>query len=137
MTPLAAHYAGIRLLHVSCVILSGGLFLSRGMMRFADSPVAHHRVLRVTSYAVDTVLLTAGILLTLILHQYPLTDAWLTTKVLLLIVYITLGVYALRRAQRRSARIAAYCGALMTYAFIIGVAIAHHSAGWFIYIRGS
>jgi|ERR1035437_3336397 uncharacterized membrane protein SirB2 len=135
MTLLIAHYGGIRLFHVGCVILSGGLFLSRGLMRIADAPVANHRVLRVTSYVIDTALLGAGILLTLILHQYPLTDAWLTTKVLLLIVYITLGLFALKRAHRRSARITAYIGALVTYAFIIGVAVTHHPTGWFTFIR--
>jgi uncharacterized membrane protein SirB2 len=99
-------------------------------MRIADAPVANHRALRISSYLIDTALLVAGILLTLILHQYPLSDAWLTTKVLLLIIYIALGLYALKRAHRRSARIMAYFGALVTYAFIVGVAVTHHPAGW-------
>jgi uncharacterized membrane protein SirB2 len=136
MTLLMAHYGGVRLLHVICVILSGGLFLSRGLLRISDAPVANHWVLRVASYLIDTALLAAGILLTLMLHQYPLTDAWLTTKVLLLVVYIGLGRYALKRADRGSARIVAYIGALVTYAFIIGVAVTHHPAGWFTLFGG-
>jgi uncharacterized membrane protein SirB2 len=135
MTLLIVHYGGIRLLHVSCVILSGSLFLSRGLMRIADAPAANHRVLRGASYVIDTTLLTAGVLLTLVIHQYPLTAAWLTTKVVLLIVYIALGLYALKLAQRRNTRIVAYLGALMTYTFIIGVALTHHPARWFALIR--
>lgn len=135
MTLLIAHYGSIRFFHVSCVILSGGLFLGRGLMRIADAPVANHWALRVASYVIDTALLIAGILLTLTLHQYPLTDAWLTTKVLLLIVYIALGLYALKRAHRRSTRIIAYFGALLTFAFMIGVAVTHHPAGWFALTR--
>ena len=125
MTLLVAHFGGIRLLHVSCVILSGSLFLSRGLMRIADSPVANHRALRVASYVIDSALLAAGIALAIFLHQYPLIDAWLTTKVSLLIVYITLGLYALKLAQQRSTLIVAYLGALLTYALIIGVGVTH------------
>ena len=135
MTWLIGLYGDIRFAHVSCVLLSGGLFLSRGLMRIADAPIANHRALHVSSYLIDTALLSAGVLLTLILQQYPLTDAWLTTKVLLLIVYIALGLYALKRAHRRSARVMAYLGALVTYAFIIGVAVTHHPAGWFTLMR--
>jgi uncharacterized membrane protein SirB2 len=135
MTWLIAHYGDIRCAHVSCVLLSGGLFLSRGLTHIADATIANHRALRVSSYVIDSALLTAGILLTLILHQYPLTDAWLTTKVLLLLIYITLGLYALKRAHRQSIRIMAYFAALLTYAFIVGVAVTHHPAGWFTLIK--
>jgi uncharacterized membrane protein SirB2 len=131
MKSLVAHFGSIRLLHVSCVILSGGLFMSRGLMRIADSPVVNHRALRVASYVIDTALLAAGIALAMVLNQYPLTDAWLTTKVSLLIVYIGLGLCALKLARLRSTRIVAFLAALLTYAFIIGVAVTHHPAGWF------
>ncbi|HEY1899882.1 MAG TPA: SirB2 family protein [Steroidobacteraceae bacterium] len=130
MASLIAHYVAIRHFHISCITLSGGLFLSRGAMRIADARVANHRALRVASYLIDTALLVSGILLTLILHQYPLVDAWLTTKVLLLVVYIILGQWALKLASRRRVRIVAYLGALATYAFIIGVAVTHQPAGW-------
>jgi uncharacterized membrane protein SirB2 len=131
MSSLIAHFGSIRLLHVSCVILSGGLFMSRGLMRIADSPVVNHRALRAVSYVIDTALLAAGVALAMVLHQYPITDAWLTTKVSLLIVYIALGLYALKLAQQRNTRIVAFLAALLTYAFIIGVAVTHHPAGWF------
>ena len=47
--------------------------------------------LRYLSYTIDTVLLTAALMLATILHQYPFVHAWLTVKVLLLVVYIVLG----------------------------------------------
>jgi uncharacterized membrane protein SirB2 len=127
---LSAHYADIRLFHISCVALSGALFLSRGSLRIAEMPLANHRALRVTSYVIDSALLTGGILLTMILHQYPFTDAWLTAKVLLLVIYIVFGLCALKGAHRRRMRIMAYLAALATYAFIVGVAFTHRPAGW-------
>ena len=54
--------------------------------------------LRYLSYTIDTVLLTAALMLATILHQYPFVHAWLTVKVLLLVVYVVLGSY---RAQAR------------------------------------
>jgi uncharacterized membrane protein SirB2 len=53
------------------------------------------------SYVTDTTLLVAGILLTLIIHQYPFVNGWLTAKVLLLPCHIGLGLIALRLARSR------------------------------------
>jgi uncharacterized membrane protein SirB2 len=92
-------------------------------------------VLRLTSYVIDTTLLSAAIALTLILHRYPFTDAWLTTKALLLVIYIVFGIVALKRARTRLGRSAALLAALLTYGFMIGVAVTHHPAGWLILLR--
>ena len=127
---LASHYADIRLLHVACVALSGTLFTCRGVLRLCDSPVANTGALRWASYLIDTTLLAAAILLALILHQYPLVNGWLTMKTGLLVVYIALGVIALKRAHTRFGRAAALIAALLTYCSIIGVAITHHPSGW-------
>jgi uncharacterized membrane protein SirB2 len=127
---LASHYADIRVIHVGCVALSGTLFTVRGLFSIGNSAVANHRLLRVSSYIIDTTLLTSAILLTLILHQYPFVEPWLTAKVLLLILYIALGTVTLRRAHTRVGRITALAGSLGTFIAIIGVAIAHDPAGW-------
>ena len=129
---LAAHFLDIRLLHVGSVALSGTLFTVRGLLRISDVAVANHASLRYASYVIDTVLLGAAILLTLILHQYPFVDAWLTTKVLLLVLYIVLGSIALKRARTHTGRVLAFLGALLTFAFIVGVAVNHHPAGWLL-----
>ena len=128
---LASHYADILLLHISCVALSGTLFTCRGLLRLFDSPIANTGALRWTSYVIDTVLLSAAILLTLVLHQYPLLNAWLTMKTGLLVLYIALGVIALKRARTRFGSVAALIAALLTYCLIIGVAITHRPSGWF------
>src|SRR5215469_14790911 len=116
---LASHYADIRFIHVGCVALSGTLFTVRGLLRIGNSTVANHRLLRVTSYIIDTTLLTSAILLTVILKQYPFVEAWLTTKVLLLALYIALGTITLKRAQTRCGRIAALFASLGTFVAII------------------
>jgi uncharacterized membrane protein SirB2 len=131
----ASHFAAIRTVHITCVALSGSLFLMRGLLRIAAVPAANHRLLRITSYLIDTTLLGAAIMLALILHQYPFADAWLTTKLLLLVVYIVLGSYALKRARTSTGRSLALFCALLTFAYIVGVAVTHQPAGWFSLIR--
>ena len=134
-TVLASYYLEIRLLHVGCVALSGALFTVRGLMRIADMPVANHQALRCMSWVIDSTLLGAAILLTAIVREYPFVDTWLTTKVLLLLVYIGLGTVALRRARTRAGRTAAFVSALLTFGYIVGVAVAHDPAGWIALAR--
>jgi len=123
-------YPQIKFVHVLCVILSGSLFALRGMMMLAGSRLANHPAMRYLSYAIDTTLLTAALMLITILHQYPFVQAWLTVKVLLLIVYIVLGVFALRRGRTLRVRAICYVAALVVFASIISVALAHNPLGW-------
>lgn len=132
---LASHYADIRLLHIGCVALSGGLFTVRGLALLGGFTIANHRTLRISSYVIDTTLLGAAMLLMLILHQYPFANAWLTTKLLLLVLYIALGIIALRRARTRLGSGLALLAALLTFGCMIGVAITHHPAGWLILLQ--
>jgi uncharacterized membrane protein SirB2 len=64
-----------------------------------------------------------------ILHQYPFVQSWLTVKVCLLVVYIGLGTFALKRAHTPRARAWFYVAALAVYLFIVSVARAHHPLG--------
>jgi uncharacterized membrane protein SirB2 len=132
---LVQHYLQIRFIHVTCVALSGALFTVRGVMRLADVPLANHRSLRLASYVIDTTLLTAAVGLMLIIHQYPLANSWLTAKVLLLVLYIGLGTMALKYGRSGRERGLTFGAALLTYTVIIGIAIAHHPAGWLYLLR--
>jgi uncharacterized membrane protein SirB2 len=124
-------YPQIKFVHILCVILSGSLFALRGGLMLAHSRFTNHVALRMLSYTIDTTLLTAALMLITLLHQYPFVQAWLTIKVLLLVVYIILGVFALRRARTRSGQMTCFLGALAVYAYIISVAIAHNPRGVF------
>jgi uncharacterized membrane protein SirB2 len=64
-------------------------------------------------------------------QQYPVVHGWLTAKVLLLVVYIVLGVQALKLTNSRAKRIGTWIAALIVYAFIISIARAHHWLGFF------
>ncbi|MBS0569962.1 MAG: SirB2 family protein [Proteobacteria bacterium] len=133
---MAAHYLLIKSIHIWCVALSGSLFTLRGMMMLGGSVRVYHPALKYLSYLIDTTLLTAAVLLTLIIHQYPFVQSWLTAKVLLLVVYIVLGVFALRRGRSRSGRAGFFVAALAVYLFIVSIAIAHDPWGIFVRFAG-
>ena len=120
---MAASYTLLKDLHVSCVALSGAGFLLRGTWMLRGSPMLARRWVRITPHVVDTVLLASAIGLTVLIGQYPLQQNWLTAKVLGLVAYIGLGTIALKRGRTRGLRIAAFCGALLVFAYIIAVAI--------------
>jgi len=128
---LIQFYTQIRLIHILAVLLSGSLFALRGLLMLLRSRDASHPLLRYLSYAIDTTLLTAALLLVTMLHQYPFVHAWLTMKVLLLILYIVLGSLALKRGRTRTIRIVCYFAALLVFAFIVSVALTHNPRGVF------
>jgi uncharacterized membrane protein SirB2 len=113
------------------VVLSIGLFVLRGVLMLVESPHVQSAWLRYPSYAIDTLLLTAALMLTSVVHQYPFGNGWLTMKVALLVVYVVLGSVALKRGRTRRIRIAAFAAALLTVGFLVTVARAHHPLGIF------
>ena len=122
-------YPEIKWVHVAAVLASGGLFMFRGVAMLAGARWYMAAPLRYLSYTIDTVLLTAAMMLATVLHQYPFVQGWLTVKVLLLVVYVVLGSYALKRGATRAVRARAFVAALLVFAFIVSVARAHDPRG--------
>jgi uncharacterized membrane protein SirB2 len=122
-------YPQIKSVHIAAVLASGLLFFLRGASLHAGMNWGMAAPVRYLSYAIDTTLLTAALMLATLLHQYPFVHAWLTVKVLLLVVYIILGTFALKRGSTKQIRIVCWVAALAVYAFIVTVARAHDPAG--------
>jgi uncharacterized membrane protein SirB2 len=123
-------YVQIRLVHILAISASGALFALRGAGVLAGARWPMWAPLRYFTYTIDTVLLTAALMLVTILHQYPFVQAWLTVKVLLVVVYVVLGTFALRRARSPRARLVCYLAALAVFGFIVTIARAHSPWGF-------
>jgi uncharacterized membrane protein SirB2 len=128
---MTEYYLVLRNVHIACAALTITLFVLRGGLMLAESPWQQNLVLRYLPHVVDTALLTTALMLTSVIHQYPFAAGWLTTKVVLLVVYIVLGSIALKRGRTRGVRIAALVAALVTVGFLVSVARAHHPLGMF------
>ena len=128
---MSEYYLVLRNAHIACAALTITLFVLRGALMLSNSPWQQNVVLRYLPHAVDTVLLTTALMLIAVIHQYPFAAGWLTAKVVLLVVYIVLGSIALKRGRTKRIRIVALVAALLTVAFLVTVARAHHPLGIF------
>ena len=122
-------YYWVKQVHVWSVVSSFALFLLRGAWVLAGRRLPRNVLLRSLPHAIDTVLLTSALWLTTIIQQFPFQQPWLTTKVLLLLLYIVLGHVALRRARSRAGRTLAFAAACAVFLFIYSVARLHHPLG--------
>ena len=122
-------YLQIKLVHIAAVLASGGLFAVRGALVLGGVRWAMAAPLRYLSYTIDTVLLTAALMLLTALKLNPFVVPWLSVKLALLVVYVVLGSLALKRARSQRARALYYVAALATFAFMYFVARAHHPLG--------
>lgn len=80
---------------------------------------------RYLSYGIDTLLLTAGLLLVASLPSGVFANQWLTVKLVLLLAYIVSGSLALKRAPTRGLKASFFALAILFYASMFSVARAH------------
>ena len=115
-------YLLLKHLHMSFALLSGGLFLLRGVWMLRASNMLQQRWVKIVPHVVDTVLLASAIALAVWSSQYPVQQGWLTAKVVALVGYIGLGMVALKRGRTPAVRTAAFVGALVLFLYIVTVA---------------
>ena len=118
-------YVALKNLHLATIALTLTRFVLRGAWMMADSPRLQARWVRIVPHVNDTLLLTSGISLAILMQQYPLVHGWLTDKFFALIAYIVLGTLALKRGKTKARRIAAWVAALLVFGYMAAVARAH------------
>jgi uncharacterized membrane protein SirB2 len=121
-------YPQIKLVHIAAIVCSGALFFLRGSSALAGLRWPMAAPVRYLSYTIDTVLLTAAMMLLTILPGALFANGWLLVKVVLVVTYVVLGVLAMR-SRRTSTRVVLFALALLTYAQIYFIARAHHPLG--------
>lgn len=129
-------YPLIKSIHLLSALASFALFFVRGIWMLRGSPQLSRRWVKILPHVIDTLLLASAAALTLMLHQYPLTDAWLSAKLAALLLYIGLGLVALRYGKTRGMRAAAWIGALAVFLYIVSVALSHDPFGFFRGVTG-
>ena len=130
---LASHpglYPALLHLHLGCVTASIALFAARGIGVNALHAWPMRPFWRYLSVAIDVLLLAAGTSLWALLGLHPVRNAWLGVKLGLLVVYIVLGSYALKRGRTRAQRLLFFIAALAVVLSMVGIALAHDPAGW-------
>lgn len=123
-------YQLLKTIHIASIILSLGLFMIRGALSLLSINWHRWKPLRFLPHFIDTILLISAIWLAIWIQQYPFTHAWLTAKVLVLVVYIILGSIALKPGLPVLKRATFLLLALASFAYIVGAARLHHPASW-------
>lgn len=118
-------YPQIKFVHVAAVIASGMLFVIRGSLVQGGVQWAMSAPLRYLSYAIDTVLLTAALMLLAILPAEVFSNGWLGVKIVLLVVYIVLGTFALKRGRTAGQRAVFFLTAVLVYGCMYLIARSH------------
>jgi uncharacterized membrane protein SirB2 len=117
-------YSITLMIHLTAVLTSGTFFFVRGIWMLQDSSLLNAKPVKILPHIVDTVLLLSAFTLAYLIGQAPFADSWLTAKLLALVAYIVLGVFALRRGKTKVIRSAAFVAALLTFFYIVGVAFS-------------
>jgi uncharacterized membrane protein SirB2 len=116
--------------HVGLVIASVSLFVARGIGVLARQAWPMRAEWRRASVLIDVGLLGAGIALWTLLRLNPWHDTWLGAKLVLLVAYIVLGSFALKRAPTRGAKLLLFAAALLCVGFMAAIAWHHSPLGW-------
>jgi len=124
-------YLSLKLIHVGAAILTVAGFTLRGYWMLVGSPRLEQRIVRIVPHIVDTVFLLSGISLVWVLKLPVLDQPWLMAKLAALVVYIILGMIALRHGNTLRTRMSAFVLALATFTYIAGVAISKSTGSWF------
>lgn len=123
-------YATVKLIHQGAVVLSIAGFFARGAGSLAGAAWTQGRTARRLPHLVDTVLLASAVALAWQLRLNPLATPWLAAKIGGLLLYIGLGMVALRPRLPWPLRAGCWAGALATVAWIVTVAITKQPAGF-------
>jgi uncharacterized membrane protein SirB2 len=115
-------YLVLKYLHMTLAVATLCGLLLRWVWMLRDSPLFRHRITRILPHIIDTLFLLAGVSMAVMIGQYPFVHAWLTAKVLGLVVYIVLGEFALRRARKKASRTIAMSLAAIVFIYVFSVA---------------
>jgi len=121
-------YQAVKHIHLTCIALSFSGFLLRAYWMMTDSPLLRARLTRILPHVIDTLLLASAVYLVIQLGGVP---AWVWAKVGGLLVYIAFGMVALKAGRPLGIRVVALVAAVLTFSWIVSVAITKTPAGFF------
>ncbi|WP_048305509.1 SirB2 family protein [Halomonas sp. PR-M31] len=125
-----ASYLLIKQIHMLAAGLSIALFILRAWWSVRESPQLKRRWARILPHVIDTVLLTAGVTLMILLQAWPTQQPWLAAKLIGLVAYIGVGTIAIKRGRTPATRGVAALIAIAIFAYIVGAAITHDPLSW-------
>jgi uncharacterized membrane protein SirB2 len=123
-------YLIVKTIHQSAVALSLTGFVARGLGSMAGAAWTQGRLAKTVPHVVDTLLLGSALTLAWSLRLSPLAAPWLMAKIVGLLLYIGLGMVALKPGRPVRVRAAAWIAALVVFGWIVSVALSKNALGF-------
>ena len=121
----------LKAIHLTFAALSFTGFFIRGIWMLRDSKLLQQRWVKILPQVVDTVLLASAIVLAVQLRYSPMAQPWLMAKIIALLVYVGLGLVALRLGRSKGIRALAWLLGMVVFGYIAAVAMSKSALGWF------
>ena len=126
---MIAYYPMLKQLHIILALISVLLFIYRWALSFGGRHRLQRRWLKVAPHVNDTLLLLTGIVMMETLQMSLGQRPWLMVKLIALVLYIGLGVMAIKR-QSQGQKLAAGLAALAVYGYMIGASFTKSPWAW-------
>ncbi len=124
-------YFVVKTVHQGAVLLSISGFFARGLGSLLGAAWVQGRLAKSLPHGIDTVLLLSALWLAWMLRLTPDEAPWLLAKIIGLLVYIALGMLALKPGRPWGLRAVAWLAALATVGWMVSVAITKNPLGFF------
>jgi len=122
----------VKAIHVSCAVLSFSGFFLRGIWMLSGSSLLYKRWVKTAPHVIDATLLFSAFLMLYIMQWSVLDYQWLQVKIGALLVYIALGMLALKPGRSKRVRFAAWLLGLVVFLFIVSVAVSKSVFGFIV-----
>jgi len=113
----------VKLIHVSCVVLSALFFFGRGVIMIRYPEFVGRLWVRRTAELIDTLLLFSGAGLLWLTGQLPWLEMWLAAKLTALLLYILLGMVAFHWGRSQGVKVVSWIAAIGTYLLMVTIAL--------------
>ena len=118
------HYFLIKHLHITAATLSILFFMLRAVWSVREAPVLQARWVRIAPHVIDTLLLTLGVVLMVMLSLWPHQHPWLAAKL------IALRSEEHRRGGSPVVRGVAGVAAVLVCLYMLGAASRQSALSW-------
>ncbi len=117
-------YDLLKLAHVTCVVISGSLFIYRFARMTARPTLPLPKTLKVVPHINDTILLGCALGMLYVAGINPFTMPWLFAKILALLAYIVIGAICMRSAPGSKQQTVSFVAAISVFAYILLVGLS-------------
>lgn len=123
-------YESLKLIHMWSAALSISGFVLRSYWMMSRPQRLQRRWVKILPHVIDSIFLLSGVALFYLLNLLLMQNAWLQIKLVALVGYVVLGTLALKRGRTMRVRITASVLAVLTFGYIVGIALAKSGRSW-------